>query len=155
MSNTLNTQVGDIALVETFVKGGSEPTIGQTYYIDFTRIRSLFNTRTFTSLADVVATYGDLLAQRTLSLGAYLAFANGASAIACKQIPLAEGQSVVTEDQVTSAISDIEGEIVPGLSPSVIVPSTLRPQRSSQRSLTTATFSLRFVTVQSVVLLLV
>ena len=122
VSNTLNTQVGDIALVETFVKGGSEPTIGQTYYIDFTRTRSLFNTRTFTSLADVVATYGDLSPENSLSLGAYLAFANGASAIACKQIPLAEGQSVATEDQVTSAISDLEGEIVPGLSPSVIVP---------------------------------
>jgi hypothetical protein len=122
VSNTLNTQAGDIALVETFVKSGSEPSIGQTYYVDFTRVRSLFNTRTFTSLGDVVATYGPLSPENSLSLGAYLAFANGASAIACRQIPLAKGQSIATEDQVISAISGVEGEITPGLSPSVIVP---------------------------------
>lgn len=122
VSNTLDTQVGDIALVETFNKAGKEPTSGQVYYVDFTRTRSLFNTRTFTSLADVVATYGELSPSNSLSLGAYLAFANGATAIACKQIPLEAGESILTEDQVVASLQDLEGEIVAGLSPSVIIP---------------------------------
>lgn len=122
VANTLETQVGDTATVETFNKLGREPAIGQVYYVDFTRVRSLFNTRTFSSLADVIATYGPLSPENSLSLGAYLAFSNGAVAVACKQIELDAGQTVVTEDQVVEAITEVEGEIVPGLSPSVIIP---------------------------------
>lgn len=122
VSNTLETAIGDNALVETFYKGGKEPTIGQTYYIDFTRVRSLFNTRTFSNLADVIRTYGDISLENTLSMGAFLAFSNGASAIACKQIQLDVDQTAPTEDQMLTALQEIEGEIVPGLSPSVIMP---------------------------------
>lgn len=122
VSNTLDTAIGDNALVETFYKGGKEPTIGQTYYIDFTRDRSSFNTRTFTNLADVIRTYGEISLENTLSMGAFLAFSNGATALACKQIQLATGEVAPTEDQMVTALQEIEGEIVPGLSPSVIVP---------------------------------
>ena len=122
VSNTLDTAIGDNALVETFYKGGKEPTIGQTYYIDFTRVRSRFNTRTFSNLADVIRTYGDISLENTLSMGAFLAFSNGATAIACKQIRLDADQNAPTEDQMLTALQEIEGEIVPGLSPSVVMP---------------------------------
>jgi len=122
VSNTLDTAIGDNALVETFYKGGKEPTIGQTYYIDFTRDRSNFNTRTFSNLADVVRTYGEISLENTLSMGAFLAFSNGATALACKQIQLDVNQTAPTEDQMVTALQEIEGEIVPGLSPSVVVP---------------------------------
>ena len=122
VSNTLDTAIGDNAIVETFFKGGKEPTIGQTYYIDFTRDRSSFNTRTFTNLADVVRTYGEISLENSLSMGAFLAFSNGATALACKQIQLPTGVVQPTEDQMVTALQEIEGEIVPGLSPSVIVP---------------------------------
>ena len=122
VSNTLDTGIGDNALVETFYKGGKEPTISQTYYIDFTRDRTSFNTRTFTNLADVVKTYGEINPENSLSMGAFLAFSNGASSLACKQIQLESGQTSPTEQQMLQALQDIEGEIVPGLSPSVIVP---------------------------------
>jgi hypothetical protein len=122
VSNTLDTAIGDNALVETFYKSGLEPSIGQTYYIDFTRDRSSFNTRTFSNLADVVRTYGEISLENTLSMGAFLAFSNGATAIACKQIQLDANQTAPTEDQMVAALKDIEGEIVPGLSPSVVMP---------------------------------
>lgn len=122
VSNTLDTDVGDNATVETFYRLGKEPTIGQTYYIDFTRDRSKFNTRTFSNLADVVRTYGPISLENTLSMGAFLAFSNGANAIACKQIQLTSDQNAPTEDQMITALQQIEGEIVSGLSPSVIMP---------------------------------
>lgn len=121
VQNTLDTLAGDTASVETFFKGGSEPDLAQEYYVDFTRVRSRFNTRTFTNLADVTATYGAVSLENTLSLGAYLAFANGAIAVACKQVEVEAGQPM-SEDQVIQAIKDIEGEITAGLSPSVIMP---------------------------------
>ena len=122
VANTLDTAIGDNALVETFKKDGLEPTIGQTYYIDFTRDRSSFNTRTFTNLASVVRTYGEISLENTLSMGAFLAFSNGATALACKQIQLATGVVSPSGDQMVTALQEIEGDIVPGLSPSVIVP---------------------------------
>jgi hypothetical protein len=122
VSNTVGTQIGDTAKVETFRKEGSEPNLGQVYYVSYTQQRDLFNTRTFTNLADVIKTYGPISTQNSLSLGAYLAFANGAVSLACKQVPLALGQTEMTEDQVIAALSDLEGEITPGLSPSVITP---------------------------------
>jgi hypothetical protein len=122
VSNTLDTSIGDTALVEVFNKEGNEPNLGQVYYVDFTRIRTEFNTRTFSSLADVISTYGEISPNNSLSLGALLAFSNGATAIACKQVQLEAGESSLSEDQVVQAIQDLEGEIVPGLTPSVIVP---------------------------------
>ena len=122
VSNTLDTQIADNAVVETFYKEGLEPNIGQTYYIDFTRDRSSFNTRTFTNLADVLNTYGPISPENTLSMGAFLAFSNGANALACKQIQLASDQDAPTSEQMITALQQIEGEIVPGLSPSVIMP---------------------------------
>lgn len=57
-----------------------------------------------------------------LSLGAYIAFLNGARAIALKQIPLDAGQAEPSVGQMTQALIDVEGEIASGVSPSVIVP---------------------------------
>ena len=122
VTNTLDTQILDNAVVETFYKEGLEPNIGQTYYIDFTRDRSSFNTRTFTNLADVLNTYGPISPENTLSMGAFLAFSNGANALACKQIQLSSDQTEPTSSQLIAALQQIEGEIVPGLSPSVILP---------------------------------
>jgi hypothetical protein len=55
-------------------------------------------------------------------MGAFLAFSNGASSLACKQIQLDSTQTTPTEEQMILALQDIEGEIVPGLSPSILVP---------------------------------
>lgn len=129
VSNTVGAEVGDTALVETFFKGGKEPTIGQVYYIDYTRQRTRFGTSVFTNMADVISTYGEINPQNTLSLGAYLAFANGARAVALHQVPLEAGQTTLTEQQVLDAIVAVEGDISDGLSPNVIVP--LFPATSS------------------------
>lgn len=122
VSNTVGTLVGDTALVETFNKSGSEPLNGQEYFVDLTRRKATYNTGVFTRLSDVISAYGDISPQNPLSLGAYLAFLNGASSVALKQIPLEEGQSEPSLEQMSSALVEIEGEISAGLSPSVIVP---------------------------------
>jgi len=129
LSNTEGAEIGDTAVVETFFKGGKEPNIGQVYYLDFTRLRTQFGTSVFTNMADVLATYGEISPQNTLSLGAYLAFSNGARAIALHQVPLEAGKNTLTEQQVLTALDAIEGDISDGLSPNVIVP--LFPATSS------------------------
>jgi len=122
VSNTVGTFIGDTALVETYAKGGPEPDNGQEYFLDLTRRKATYNTGVFTRLSDVISAYGEISPQNPLSLGAYLAFLNGASSIALKQIPLDAGQTEPSIEQMGQALVDVEGEIRNGLSPSVIIP---------------------------------
>jgi len=122
VSNTVGAAVGDTAVIETYNKGGSEPSIGAEYYLDVTRRKSSYATGVFTSLSDVIAQYGEVSPQNPLSLAAYVAFVNGIGAIALKQIPLATGETEPTVAQMSAALADVEGQIADGLFPSVIVP---------------------------------
>ena len=123
VSNTSGLVIGDQAIVETFDKSGAEPNIGEQYYIDIVKQKTNLNTTIlFNSITDVIAEYGDLSSQNTLSLGAYFAFLNGSSTIACRQLPLLSNEADLTEGQVIEALSDIEGQISSGIYPKVILP---------------------------------
>lgn len=122
VSNTTGMTVGDTVFVETFNKGGREPSIGQVYYLDLIRKKNAFGTAVFNRLADVIAEFGDVSPENTLTMGAYYAFLNGANTIALHQVPLAEGETELTTTQVLDAIQAVEGEIVPDVTPFLIVP---------------------------------
>jgi hypothetical protein len=123
VSNTLGTASGDTAIVETFNKSGSEPSIGTLYYMNLVRKKSVFGTSVFTRLSDVVSAFGEVGAENPLSLGAYLAFLNGANAVALHQVPLEEGATSLTSLQVANALADVEGDIVQNaIQPNIIVP---------------------------------
>lgn len=122
VSNTTGIEVGNTAFVETFDKGGKEPEVGQVYYVNFTKAKSDFATKVFTTLNDVINEYGTVSADNSLSLAAYIAFINGASAIACKQIAKEVGQGDLTTSQILTALGEVEGQITTGLFPSVILP---------------------------------
>lgn len=122
VANTTGTSIGDTAVVETFNKGGSEPDIGQVYYLDVTTQKANFNTGVFTRITDVVAAFGDVGPENPLAFAAYIAFTNGANAVALKQVPLLSGESDLTTAQVIDTLASVEGEIAPDLLPSVIVP---------------------------------
>ena len=122
VSNTVGAEIGDTAVVETYKKDGEEPSIGEPYFMDVTRRKNNFNTGVFNRLSDVVAAFGPVSTDNPLSLGAYFAFLNGASVVALKQISLGSDQTEPTVAQMSQALIDVEGEISPGLSPSVIVP---------------------------------
>ena len=122
VSNTSGTAIGDTAIVETFNKSGSEPSVGTLYYMNLTRKKTSFGTSVFTRLSDVVLAFGEVGAENPLSLGAYLAFLNGANAVALHQVPLSENATSLTSAEVSKALVDVEGEIAPALLPSIIVP---------------------------------
>jgi hypothetical protein len=123
VSNTLGTAVGDTAIVETFNKGGEEPSVGTLYYMNLVRKKSVFGTSVFTRLSDVVSAFGDVGAENPLSLGAYLAFLNGANAVALHQVPLEDGATSLTSLQVANALVDVEGDIVQNqIQANIIVP---------------------------------
>lgn len=127
VENTSGMTAGDTVFVETFANAGDidinkEPSIGSVYYLDIVREKSAFGTAVFTRISDVISEFGDISPQNSLTMAAYYAFINGASAIALKQVPLLEGETELTTEQILTSIREVEGEIVPGLSPLIIVP---------------------------------
>lgn len=122
VANTTGVAVGDTALVETFNKSGSEPSIGQVYYLDIVRQKQAFGTAIFNSLGDVIAEFGDLSSENSLTMAAFFAFSNGVNEIALHQVPVLAGEADLTTAQVLEAIQAVEGEVISGVSPSVIVP---------------------------------
>jgi len=122
VSNTTGMTAGDTVFVETFNKSGREPDIGQVYYLDIVRQKSAFGTAVFNRISDVIAEFGDLSPENTLTMGAYYAFLNGANTIALHQVPLSDGETDLTTTQVLDAIQAVEGEIVPDVSPFLVIP---------------------------------
>jgi len=125
VANTVNVPVGDTALVETFKRGGSEPSIGEVYYVSYNYLKTDFSSKLFARLSDVVNEYGPVSPDNPLSLAAYFAFLNGSSVIGCQQVPKTPGLSTASEAAYQAAIDLSSGPSLPGfVSPSVLVPLT-------------------------------
>lgn len=123
VANTSDLVVGDQAIVQTYDKSGAEPNIGEVYYIDIVKQKTNLNTTIiFNTINDVIAEFGEINSQNTLSLGAYFAFLNGSSSVACRQLPVLDGEADITQGQVIDALEDIEGAISSNIFPNVIVP---------------------------------
>lgn len=122
VSNTADVPAGDTALVETFKRGGSEPTIGQIYYVSYNYRKTDFSAKLFARLSDVVNEYGAVSPDNPLSLAAYFAFLNGSSVIATLQVPKTSGTNSASEAAYIAAIDRSSGASLPGFnSPSVLV----------------------------------
>jgi len=122
VANTVGVPVGDTALVETFKRGGSEPNIGEVYYVSYNYLKTDFSPKLFSRLSDVVNEYGPVSPDNPLSLAAYFAFLNGSSVIGCQQVPKTPGLSTASEAAYTAAIDLSSGPSLPGfVSPAVLV----------------------------------
>jgi hypothetical protein len=135
VANTAGCKAGDTARVETFKRGGSEPAIGEIYYVSYNYLKTDFTSKLFSRLSDVVNEYGVVSPDNPLSLAAYLAFLNGSSVIGCQQVPKTPGSSTASEAAYLAAIELSSGQSLPGfVAPAVLVPLTPATQ-SLARSL--------------------
>ena len=122
VANTAGVMVGDTALIETFKRGGSEPGIGELYYVSYNYTKTDFSPKLFARISDVVNEYGIVSPDNPLSLAAYFAFLNGSSVIGCIQVPKTPGFSTASEAMYQAAIDRSSGTSLPGfVAPSVIV----------------------------------
>jgi hypothetical protein len=122
VSNTTGTVVDNTAIVETFDKGGSEPAVGDIYYVSYSYTKSDFDTRLFTRLSAVQDEYGEVSPDNPVSLAAYLAFLNGAVLIGISQVQKEEGSSVASEASYLQALEDLTAPLPGGRNPDIIVP---------------------------------
>lgn len=128
VSNTLGIAATDTGLVETFERGGSEPTIGDVYYATYNYTKQDFSTKLFTKFGAVEAEYGANGTDNPVTLAAYLAILNGAVLVAVKQVEkdVDEDNDGVFDsasiDAFTAAVDDIEGLLPGGGSLDILVP---------------------------------
>ncbi|MDB4330518.1 hypothetical protein N9948_02245, partial [bacterium] len=81
-----NVTAGNTALYNTFNKSGLEPRVGDFYFITANYAKVDFPISIYTRIRDIVTDFGDVNTDNRISLGASLAFSNGAIAIAMAQV---------------------------------------------------------------------
>ena len=98
-----NVTPGNTALFTTYNKSGAEPEVGDFYFVTLRYAKTEFPIEVFTRIRDVVAKFGDINTVNRISLGASLAFSNGAIAIALAQV-LRDAQGI---DAAPSAYAEV------------------------------------------------
>ena len=117
------------ALVTTYNKAGAEPEVGDFYYVSMAYAKTDYPISVYTQLKDVVSAIGEVNTDNRLSLAAYLAFSNGAIAIALAQV-LRDNSGVdasfeAYKEVLRTVESPIEGT---GVKPNLICPVTTKQE---------------------------
>jgi hypothetical protein len=122
VANTANTTIGDTALVTTHERGGSEPSVGDLYYVSYSYTKEDFKTKFYSKQAAVERAFGALSPDNPLSLAAYLAFVNGAVVIGLKQVPRETGSQQASLTSYRAALDELEGPLAGNTNPDIITP---------------------------------
>jgi hypothetical protein len=113
VANTVGMNVGDTGLVTTHERGGSEPAVGDLYYVTYTYAKQDFGTKFYTKFSAVQAAYGTLSPDNPVSLATYLAMINGAVAVGIKQVQRDSDSPQASVNAYRNAIDELEG-VLPG-----------------------------------------
>jgi len=122
--NTLDCGEGDTAVVKTFNKSGPEPKIGEFYYVSYKYSKEDFSPKVFTKIKAIEAEYGNISIKNKLSLAAYLAFLNGATAVGFKQVLKSPGKDDSSGVAYINGIVELEKKIEGVYNADLVVPLT-------------------------------
>lgn len=122
VANMTGVAVGDTATVKTFDRSGSEPAVGDSYYLSFTYQKSDLSTKVYTDLSEIVREYGAVSTENPVSLAAHFATINGASTIAISQVLRESGGSQASITSYQTAIDALKTPLANGLTPTIIIP---------------------------------
>lgn len=87
LTDTTGVTVGDSLNVQVLnLSVDGEPKVGDNYYVSFNKVKTDYSVKYLTNFTDVTRQYGPLSQENKIVIGAWLAFLNGAPAVAIKQI---------------------------------------------------------------------
>ncbi|RKY79103.1 hypothetical protein DRQ07_06810 [candidate division KSB1 bacterium] len=129
VANTTDIGSGDTATINTYNKSGSEPNIGDFYYISYTETKQfddngLTTAKLYTQEKDVFADTGPLTINNKIGLAAHLAFLNGATAIALLQIQKASGSDDAPDSRYIAGIDYFNEPMKNNIRPVLMEPVT-------------------------------
>jgi hypothetical protein len=129
LSSTADVGVGDTVDVTTYnMVANEEPGVGDVYYVTFDQAKIDFTPKYFTSYEAFKGYYGALAQNNPLSIGAFLYFANGGSALVVKQIKKAAGASDASVSAYMDAIDTFNDPLPNGTRPCLISALSTDPQ---------------------------
>jgi hypothetical protein len=114
----------DTVVIDTYVKTGNEPAVGDLYYVSFDKIKTDYTTKFLTNMRDVVKYFGPMDINNKLTMAANLAFLNGAQAVALKQIKRSSDGTDASVADYIAGIDSFNEPLPNGLRPSLMQPLT-------------------------------
>jgi hypothetical protein len=120
VSNTTNVPVGDTAVVETFERGGEEPSIGDVYYASYTYQKDGLTPGLYSKLRTVEAEFGAVSVDNPLSLAFQLALINGATVVGLSQVLKEDGSSFGSLSDYYAAVDALEKPLPGGIKPDIL-----------------------------------
>ena len=118
----------DTVVIDTYNKGGNEPSIGDMYYVSFDKVKTDYTTRFLTNMRDVVKYFGPMDINNKCTMAANLAFLNGAQAVAIKQVQRVTGGTDASVQDYIDGIDAFNEPLPNGLRPSLMQPLTTDSQ---------------------------
>lgn len=130
VKDTTGVEKGDTATVTTMALatgGADEPPVGSHYYVRFSRVKTDYSVKYVTSLAQAGKLFGSVSQDNPIMLAAYIAFLNGAPALAVKQIKKNSGGADANVSDYITAIDEFEEPLPNGTRPCLIQPLSTDP----------------------------
>lgn len=127
VTNTVGLTAGTTAVVDTYTKSGSEPSLSEVYYVSYQYRKSSFAPALYSDLKRVVSNFGPSTPDYPLSLAARLAFLNGAVIVGLKQVPMSTNSATATDSSYVAAIDELKKPISGNVKPDTITPLTGSP----------------------------
>lgn len=113
--------VGSTSVIKTFnMNYDEEPGNGDVYYVSFDKVKVDFTTKYVTSFPEVVRLFGPLAQNNPIVIAADLAFANGAQALAVKQVEKSPDGTDATVSAYRAAIDEFDEPLSNSTRPSLI-----------------------------------
>lgn len=143
VSDDLNCNAGDTAVISTMRLSANNPNVGEFYFVTFTTVKTAADMALtiYTNSADAYAKYGQPSVANRLSLGIQLLTLNGAQIFGAIQVPKQPGLGVASDadfiaalQQLTVALpgSDQKANVIVPLSTSSAVQGALSRQLTIQ-----------------------
>jgi len=126
--NTLNVGVDSTAILSTFNKGGSEPAVGDVYYVSYNYAKSDISTALFRDLKKIQQNFGAPTPENPLSLGARLALLNGSVLLGLRQVLRAPNSAQASLQSYADAINEQKKPIEGSVKPDVLVALATDPE---------------------------
>lgn len=126
--NTLGMAVDTTALVSTYARTGSEPAVGDIYYVSYQYAKTDLSTKLFHDLKRIRQNFGPPTPDFPLSLAAQIALLNGAVLLGLKQVLKAPGSSQASVTSFRDAIEEQRRPIEGSVKPDVIAPLGTDPE---------------------------
>jgi hypothetical protein len=129
VSDTVDINVGDTGIITTYNKSGSEPNIGDFYYVTFNDGKSfdadgLIDPVFVTTEKNALAYTGPLGVNNKLALAAHLSFLNGAPGVILLQIQKTTGGEDAPDSRYIDGIDVFNLPMEGGLRPALMEPVT-------------------------------